>query len=234
MVRTIYVVFVKSKLSNTFGLKRYMFLCSFDIIKEGDIIKDPRYSSLMQVVAIDNCSSRTQKGFTLVDIQIETLNGKPLLYNDFYINQQRNELKEKRNITISLKEAREWYKGDNSTLREIALKAYSEEELIGYYNIARIVATGYFGAPTPKNYIDKLGVLNKLATLAEYYNNGWKMEAGKTGYFLSQALLSTSGEKVIYIDYEVSIVHAGVVYFKNVEDIRKAVDILKDELDNLF
>lgn len=95
MVRTIYVVFVESELSNTSGLKRYMFLCPYNCVKEGDIIKDPRYLSLMKVVAIDNCSSRVQERITLKDIQIETLNGKPLLYNDFHINQQRNEMKNK-------------------------------------------------------------------------------------------------------------------------------------------
>lgn len=31
-------------------------------------------------------------------------------------------MEEKRNITISLKEAREWYKSNNKALREIALK----------------------------------------------------------------------------------------------------------------
>lgn len=41
-------------------------------------------------------------------------------------------MEEKRNITISLKEAREWYKSNNKALREIALKAYSENELAGY------------------------------------------------------------------------------------------------------
>ena len=41
-------------------------------------------------------------------------------------------MEEKRNITISLQEAREWYKSNNKALREIALKAYSENELSGY------------------------------------------------------------------------------------------------------
>lgn len=238
MVRTIYVVFVESKLSNTFGLKRYMFLCPYNCVKEGDIIKDPRYLSLMQVVAIDNCSSRVQGGIPLKDIQIETLNGKPLLYNDFHINQQRNEMKNKRNITISLEEAREWYEGDNPTLREIALKAYSEEELVNYYNIARKVATGYFSAPTPKNYINKLGVLNKLATLAEYYNDGWKREAGETGYFIIKTTLDFPEEDRIHSDYVIfkhrSVVVAGIIYFKDIEGAKKAANILKDELDILF
>ena len=33
-------------------------------------------------------------------------------------------MEEKRNITISLKEAREWYKSNNKALREIAFKRH--------------------------------------------------------------------------------------------------------------
>ena len=33
-----------------------------------------------------------------------------------------------RNITITLKKAREWYNGDNKSLREVALQAFTEEE----------------------------------------------------------------------------------------------------------
>lgn len=36
---------------------------------------------------------------------------------------------EKRNISISLEKAREWYEGRNITLKQLALEAYSEEEL---------------------------------------------------------------------------------------------------------
>ena len=40
-----------------------------------------------------------------------------------------NSMKEKRNIQISLEEAREWYNSGNSFKRELALKAYKEIEL---------------------------------------------------------------------------------------------------------
>ena len=36
---------------------------------------------------------------------------------------------EKRNISISLEKAKEWYEGGNITLKQPALEAYSEEEL---------------------------------------------------------------------------------------------------------
>ena len=66
MVRTIYVVFVEDKVSNTSHLKEYMFLCPFDYIRVGDIIKDPRYVPYMQVTRITPCSARVQEGFTLL------------------------------------------------------------------------------------------------------------------------------------------------------------------------
>lgn len=52
MVRTIYVVFVEDKVSNTSHLKEYMFLCPFDYVRVGDIIKDPRYVPYMQVTLV--------------------------------------------------------------------------------------------------------------------------------------------------------------------------------------
>ena len=37
---------------------------------------------------------------------------------------------EERKITITLEKAREWYNGNNTSLKEIALQAFSKEELI--------------------------------------------------------------------------------------------------------
>ena len=38
-------------------------------------------------------------------------------------------MEKKKNIAITLQEAKEWYKGDNPTLKELALKAFTKEEL---------------------------------------------------------------------------------------------------------
>ena len=35
----------------------------------------------------------------------------------------------KRNITVTLEKAREWYNSGNTSLKEIALQAFSKEEL---------------------------------------------------------------------------------------------------------
>ena len=39
-------------------------------------------------------------------------------------------MEQKKNIAITLQEAKEWYKGDNPTLKELALKAFTKEELV--------------------------------------------------------------------------------------------------------
>ena len=173
MVRTIYVVFVENKVYNTSRLKQYMFLCSNDNVKVGDIIKDPRYSPFMQVVEITLCSARVQGGFTLKDIQIETLNGRYVQGSDFGIDKQRN--METRNISITLEQAMEWYNSGNTTLRTLALNAYTKDELeLNYDLIASRVdqACGCFN--TPMCEYKKFQVLAKLAIIAKYYNKNWE------------------------------------------------------------
>ena len=142
MVRTIYVVFVENKVYNTSHLKQYMFLCSNDNVKVGDIIKDPRYTPFMQVVETTLCCARVQKGFTLKDIQIETLNGRYIQGSDFDIDKQRN--METRNISITLEQAMKWYNSGNIALRTLALNAYTSDELeLNYDLIASRVEKTY-------------------------------------------------------------------------------------------
>lgn len=84
-----------------------MFLCPFDYIRVGDIIKDPRYVPYMQVTRITPCCARVQEGFTLKDIQIESLNKRKVVAtqgSDFDIDKQRNNM-ETRNISITLEQA---------------------------------------------------------------------------------------------------------------------------------
>lgn len=40
-----------------------------------------------------------------------------------------------RNITITLDKAIEWYNGDNETLKELALEAFTKKELYSFRNI---------------------------------------------------------------------------------------------------
>lgn len=236
MVRTIYVVFVENKVYNTSHLKQYMFLCSNDNVKVGDIIKDPRYTPFMQVVRITPCSARVQEGFTLKDIQIETLNGRYVQGSDFDIDKQRN--METRNISITLEQAMKWYNSGNIALRTLALNAYTSDELeLNYDLIASRVDQAYGQCITPMCEYKKFQVLAKLAIIAKYYNKNWKKTTYNTGYFLGN--YSGNGPIVkalngVGVYQHTTVQYAGVVYFKSQEDAIKAIKILGDEVEELF
>lgn len=237
MVRTIYVVFVENKVYNTSHLKQYMFLCSNDNVKVGDIIKDPRYSPFMQVVKTTLCSARVQGGFTLKDIQIETLNGRYIQGSDFDINKQRN--METRNISITLEQAMKWYNSGNITLRTLALNAYTSDELeLNYDLIASRVDQASGQCITPMCEYKKFQVLAKLAIIAKYYNKNWKKTTYNTGYFIGNYKGGNGPVVEILNDVGVyqhtTVQYAGVVYFKSSEDAVKAVKILGDEVKELF
>lgn len=232
MVRTIYVVFVEDKVQNTSHLKEYMFLCPFDYIRVGDIIKDPRYVPYMQVTRITPCSARVQEGFTLKDIQIESLNKRKVVAT------QRNNI-EARNISITLEQAIEWYNSGNATLRTLALNAYTKDELeLNYSLIESKVdqACGCFNTPMCEQ--KKFQVLAKLAIIAKHYNKNWKKTTRNIGYFLGN-YNSGNGPVVetlngVGVYQHNTVQYAGVVYFKNQEDAIKAVKILGDEVKELF
>ncbi|WCF57126.1 hypothetical protein PhiCrAssBcn13_74 [Bacteroides phage PhiCrAssBcn13] len=246
MVRTIYVVYTDQKLgySETRKMKQYMFLYPFDNIQAGDMIKDKRYSTAMQVVGWDKNSCEVQNGIKLKVIEPFLLNGKVMNQctgSDFDIDKQRNNMEEKRNVAISLEEAREWYKSGNNALKAIALKAYSESELAGYNYMKSKVSLLSTWCNVPNAEEHKWNTLHKMAIIAKYYNGSWEMKAGKTGYFIGKS--SMGGSAVIaQIDltngiaiYEHKTVqYAGIVYFKNAQDAKEAAKLLFDELNLLF
>lgn len=246
MVRTIYVVYTDQKLSysETRKMKQYMFLCPFDNIQAGDMIKDKRYSTAMQVVGWDKNSCEVQGGIKLKVIEPFLLNGKVMNQcagSDFDIDKQRNNMEEKRNVSISLEEAREWYKSGNNALKAIALKAYSENELAGYEYMKSQVNTQPSGCSIPYSERGKWDTLHKLAIMAKYYNGSWEMKAGKTGYFIGKSSMGGSAvvQQVNLTDgiaiYEHRTVqYAGIVYFKNAQDAKEAAKLLFDELNLLF
>lgn len=246
MVRTIYVVYTDQKLgyAQTRSMKQYMFLCPFDNIQAGDMIKDKRYSTAMQVVGWDKNSCEVQNGIKLKVIEPFLLNGKVMNQctgSDFDIDKQRNNMEEKRNVSISLEEAREWYKSGNNALKAIALKAYSENELAGYEYMKGQISLIKTACELPYSERGKWDTLHKLAIVAKYYNGSWEMKAGKTGYFIGKSSMGGSAvvQQVNLTDgiaiYEHKTVqYAGIVYFKNAEDAKKAAKMLGADIRYLF
>ena len=244
MVRTIYVVFVEDKTSCTSNLKEYMFLCPFDYVKVGDLIMDPRYTSYMQVTRITPCCARVQEGFTLKDIQIESLNKRKIAVtqgSDFDIDDFDTDKRnmERRDISVTLEEAIEWYNSGNTTLRTLALNVYTKDELeLNYALIASRVSKYRNAFVIPLCEGRKFQVLTKLAIIANYFNKDWKKTVCNTGYFLGN-YNTTNGPVVncyngVGIYQHNTVQYAGVVYFKNQEDAIKAVKILGPEVRELF
>lgn len=145
---------------------------------------------------------------------------------------------EKRNISISLEKAREWYEGGNITLEQLALEAYSEEELkeeIAYSDIldklwrsGKLVTcqTSISGITTSS--IEKIKVLGKLYNIAAYFNGDWVPTYGNDSYYIYEA------HKVIGVACNNCLL-SSVPYFKSKEDAQKAMEMLSsDELDVLF
>lgn len=139
---------------------------------------------------------------------------------------------ETRNISVTLEQAIKWYNSGNATLRELALNAYTKEELeLDYNSIDLEVDQICTCVCIPKCEGKKFQVLAKLATIAKYYNKDWKKTTSNTGYFIWKCNDVNSPISV----YTSTITqYAGVVYFKHYEDAIKAIKILGDEVKELF
>ena len=140
---------------------------------------------------------------------------------------------ETRNISVTLEQAIKWYNSGNATLRELALNAYTKEELgLNYDSIESQVDHICQCYDIPRGEGRKFEALAKLAIIAKYYNKDWKKTACNTGYYICNY---STGNNPIASIYTSSIVqYAGVVYFKNYEDAAKAIEILGDEAKELF
>ena len=146
---------------------------------------------------------------------------------------------ETRNISVTLEQAIKWYNSGNATLRELALNAYTKDELeLDYNSIDREVNQICTCICIPKCEGKKFQVLAKLATIAKYYNKDWERNIYNTGYFISNHNPGNGPVDNCYKNIGVykhcTAQYAGVVYFRNSEDAVKALKILGNEVKELF
>lgn len=239
MVRTIYVVFTNIRLSDpqVRNMKQYKFLCPYDMVQVGDMIEDDRYSQRMYVVGCTQCANDVQDGIFLKTIEPSKINGIKVIC-DWSINNKQIGNMEARNISVTLEQAREWYNSGNSTLRTLALNAYTESELMGYDYIKQLVKREATSIIVPEGEVKKINVYSRLAIVAKYFNGSWNKTTRNTGYFLGN--YSTSCGPVVDTCNGVGVYqhnmvqYAGVIYFKNQEDAIKAVKILGESVKDLF
>ena len=118
-------------------IKEYTFkIPHMPYVEEGDILRNPHYQNApMKVVRVFDYNVgayNVYNGYLL----------KELLPDDTQVDRLskiNNNNVEKRNITVSLEEAREWYNGENQTLRKLALQAYTEKELSEPQNFKEVL-----------------------------------------------------------------------------------------------
>ena len=144
---------------------------------------------------------------------------------------------EKRNIQISLEEAREWYNSGDSFKKELALKAYSETELSinTYINILALLKDEVIA-----NSKEKAGVYRKLLNTAKYYNSIYPEEYNPLLSEQQYYIITKEGASTLYFKYKDFVINKSVcksgyeIVFNTKEAAKKAIDILGEKLNILF
>ena len=226
-------------------IKEYTFkIPKMPYVEEGDILRNPHYQNApMKVVRVFDYNVgayNIYNGYLLKellpdDTEIESPSTR------FNNNQTSN--MEKRNIAVSLEEAREWYNGENQILRKLALQAYTEKELSEPQTFRDVlkslgIQSLNIGMKVNGKEVSSVEIGNELAThirlmfIAKYFNGTWKPEINKTKYFLARTDLPYSIEldNNFCIGTHERVMYPGIVYFQKQEDVRKAYEMLKDEL----
>lgn len=163
---------------------------------------------------------------------------------------------ETRTIKITFNKAKEWYNSNNPSLKEVALQAFSEEELkqIDLKEVITLILnyadnltdTQRIQLKSLKNRQDitKVSAPKLLRILACYFNEGfWKKKEGEEGYFLykkEDGFANIHSPKVIdkywCISSHTSVCYPTLVYFKREGDCKEAYNIMKSlgKLDALY
>lgn len=146
-------------------------------------------------------------------------------------------MNKRKNISITLEQAREWYKNGNATLRKLALAAFTEEEIepYGYERIKKEI--GHLTTCDlfiyPKADKNTVCALHKLRNIACFLNEGWSKVPGVTGFFIT---CETKNGDVIsdtmygwYINSHTQVKYPGIIYFKSKDAAVKALKIAHTE-----
>ena len=238
MTKVAIVVFTDKVLSDEklMGKKAYAFNCDNDSVKKGDLIKDVNHYHAMQVVGIRDKTVSIFADSELESLNIQTINGVDV------IPEISAPIQYKRNVTIYLEQAIEWFNRGNDTLKELALIAYNEAELVLNYNyILNNVNTVTTTIELPEKNITKIATLIKLNNIANYFNGDWNKTTSNSGYFIGNKPESSVTPKyfVQEIDSKYAIYHhltvsyPGIVYFKSIGDVLKAVKLMGVDFNNL-
>ena len=148
-----------------------------------------------------------------------------------------NNMEEKRNIQISLEEAKEWYNSGDSFKKELALKAYKEIELsITTYSDVRASLRNTAIADS----IAKGEVYRKLLNVAKCFNNIYSIKYDSHLRVPIYYTITKKWESAYFTKHKNFFINKSVckspyeIVFNSEEAAKKAIDILGDELNILF
>lgn len=148
-----------------------------------------------------------------------------------------NNMEEKRNIQISLEEAREWYNSGDSFKRELALKAYKEIELstTTYSDIRALLRNADIA-----DNIAKGEVYRKLLNVAKCFNSAYNIEYNSRICRQNYYIITKKSTLASFVKYKDFVINKCVcksdyeIVFNTKEAAKRAIDILSGELNILF
>ena len=144
---------------------------------------------------------------------------------------------EKRNIQISLEEAREWYNSGDSFKRELALKVYKEIELsIATYSDVRASLRN----TAITDSIAKGEVYRKLLNVAKCFNSAYNIEYNSRICRQNYYIITKKSTPALFVKYKGFSINKNIcksdyeIAFNSLNAAKRAIDILGDELKILF
>lgn len=232
-MKTLTIIFTNEKVSTHESSQQYKFLCNYDDIQKGDLIVDERYSSKMQVVDIIDNINRKQDNRILDYLYITEINGQKV---DQIINLADSH--EKNCIELKREEAIKMYNSGIDYLKEIALRAYTEEELT--LSLKRILIETnliQFAVTSTRDSRRRMHAIAKLDIVANYLNKSWKKTSRNMGFFLGKPKIHNDNLAAIHNEigiYASDAQYAGVVYFQDTKNAVKAIELLGEDIKELF
>lgn len=153
---------------------------------------------------------------------------------------------EKRNIAVSLDEAKRWYKSGNEALKTLALQVFTKEELEEPQSFGELLALMGIASISSKieifpskdidfnkNLNNNMFDLVKLNIIAKYLNKGWRPHFKEAKYYIARFEGYCKDnvmqlEDDLYVAKNIGSIIPGVVYFKTPELTKKAFWLMQN------
>ena len=134
-------------------------------------------------------------------------------------------------LTINEQQAIKWWLSDDKTLQTLVLQVYTEKELQWFINKIIKEQVVY-------NNKDCMATATwtKLCHLAKLFNKDWVKTSNNKGYFIcsSDAVNYKAKCGDFCILAHEHVIYPGLVYFKDIESVKKTIKILGDDLNYLI